>query len=716
MMGEKKALNEIKWKSVFATSQDNLIEDFFRPALAASIRYDRGVGFFSSSWVREAAEGLANFACNDGKARWVTSPILDQKDWDALIRGSKSETSSLLDTLIVKNVDIIKNELTRDTLSSLAWMIADGIIDFKLACPRNKLSGDFHSKFGLFYDAYGNKLCFSGSYNDSFHGLTNDETISVYPSWNDSLIEYITSYQNRFEKLWNDEDGNVKVYDLPSAAKEKILQLRKYDRPYPTPPSVSKAIEIKRSENKRNRFCFSDDFDPRDYQKDAIKSWAEKGGKRGILAMATGSGKTLTSLWAAKLIADGCKPNPFAVVIVCPFINLASQWVLEIQSIGMECVECFDRSKAIWQKELEKEYSSLMLGNKEVLVIVVSNATFTTQNFQDRLKTSKILHMLIADEVHNLGADKLSNSLNQEIKIRMGLSATPHRHYDNTGTESLFKYFGPPVFEYSLSDAIRDEHLTPYYYYPILIDLTEDETDDYWEITQQISTFYTKEDDGVLPEIVKNLLIKRTRLLSGARNKMSALRKSIEDLQSQNLKFEKALVYCGDVSSMDENSNKRIRNIEEVMQSLHEMNFQVKKITCDEGREERDEAVNALKEGSVHGLVAIRCMDEGIDIPDARLGFIMASSTNPRQFVQRRGRLLRKANGKKFAHIFDFVVKPPDLSSYSNDEKNYKKVERSLFKRELERIKEFCDDALNGPVAMSGLRAIKDEYDLLGYE
>ena len=196
---------------------------FFRPALGASVRYDRGVGFFSSSWVREAADGLANFACNDGKARWVTSPILDQKDWDALIRGSKSETRSLLDTLIVKNVDIIKNELTRDTLSSLAWMISDGIISFKLACPRNKLSGDFHSKFGLFYDAYGNKLCFSGSYNDSFHGLTNDETISVYPSWNDSLIEYITSYQNRFEKLWNDEDGNVKVYDLPSAAKEKFF-------------------------------------------------------------------------------------------------------------------------------------------------------------------------------------------------------------------------------------------------------------------------------------------------------------------------------------------------------------------------------------------------------------------------------------------------------------------------------------------------------------
>ena len=324
--------------------------------------------------------------------------------------------------------------------------------------------------------------------------------------------------------------------------------------------------------------------------------------------------------------------------------------------------------------------------------------------------------MIIADEVHNLGADKLSNSLNQDIKIRMGLSATPHRHFDDEGTQALFDYFGDPVYEYSLRDAIRDKHLTRYYYYPILVDLTEEETDEYWEITQQLSRYYSRGEKGDLPEFMKTLLIRRSRLLSGARNKMDSLRQAIESLGEHNLTFEKALVYCGDGKVIEEESNEHLRNIEEVTELLYKMNFRVKKITFEENRTERDSAVNALKTGEVHSLVAIRCMDEGIDIPDARLGFIMASSTNPRQFIQRRGRLLRKATGKKFAHIFDFIVNPPDLSPYSTDNFTFKKVERNLFKRELDRINEFCQDAENGPVALANLRELRDRYDLLGYE
>ena len=710
----EQSLKSRSWRRIYSTSENNLIDDFFKPALKASVRYDRGVGFFSSSWVKQAAEGLAEFACNDGKARWVTSPILAENDWDALLKGTEHEVNSVLENLMVKNVEAIKNELVRETLSALAWMVSDEIIEFKLACPRNKLSGDFHSKFGVFYDGQGDRIGFTGSYNDSLHGLTNDETISVYPSWEPVLEEFIKDYEKRFERLWNNQDGNVRVYDLPNAAKNQILQLREYDRPYPKTKSSFEAIEVIRRANHLNRFCFPSDFDPRAYQKKAIKSWSEKGKKKGILAMATGSGKTLTSLWAAKLVADQCKP--LVVVIVCPFINLASQWVGEIHGISMECVECFDRSRSDWEAELEKEYAALMLGTKEVLPIIVSNATFTTKNFQLCLKTEKIVHMLIADEVHNLGSDKLSGSLSPDIKIRMGLSATPHRHYDDEGTQALFDYFGEPVFEYSLKDAIDDGHLTRYFYYPILVDLTENETDEYWDITQKLSRYHSKDEKGGLPEFMKNLLIKRTRLLSGARNKMDLLRQTIDKLEDQDLIFEKALVYCGDVSVIDEESNERLRNIEEVTQLLYEMNFRVNKITYEEDRDQRDAAVNSLKSGEIQALVAIRCMDEGIDIPDARLGFIMASSTNPRQFVQRRGRLLRTATGKKYAHIFDFVVSPPDLSHYSPDDYSYKKVERNLFKRELERIKEFCNDAENGPVAMGKLRQIRDRYNLLGYE
>ena len=271
-------LKSVDWKRVYTTSEDDLINDFFKPALKNSIRYDRGVGFFSSSWIQEAAEGLAEFACNDGKARWITSPILDKKDWEALLKGSEAENDEALSTFMVNNVNVLKEKITRERLSALAWMVSDGILEFKLACPRHKLCGDFHSKFGVFYDENGDKIGFNGSYNDSHHGLTNDETISVYPGWVQVLEEFTANYEKRFENLWNNQDGNVKVYDLPNAAKSGILKLRQYSRPYPPlNPFQRKSKLFGRKTSKC--FCFPDDFD-QSYQKDAIKSWAEKGGKR----------------------------------------------------------------------------------------------------------------------------------------------------------------------------------------------------------------------------------------------------------------------------------------------------------------------------------------------------------------------------------------------------------------------------------------------------
>jgi superfamily II DNA or RNA helicase len=703
-------LKSHSWKKLLSTSEHDLIADFFEPALSSSLRYDRGVGYFSSGWIRKAAEGLAGFASNNGKARWITSPILSKDDWSALIKGAEGEVDSELSNLLSKNVDALIKELKRHTLSALAWMISDGIIEFKLACPRNELSGEFHSKFGTFTDENGDRLSFSGSYNDSVQGLRNDETISVYCSWDPALQEYVDEYERRFERIWNNDDANVRVYDLPSAAKNQILKLREYDRPYRTPKGVKQRADEIRQDNKANRFHFPENFVPRKYQEEAIRSWAVVGDKKGILAMATGSGKTLTSLWAAKLIADKCKP--FAIIIVCPFINLASQWVKEIRSLGMNCVECFDRPKAKWEEELGNEYSSLMLGSKEVLPIVVTNATFTTKHFQDALKTDKVVHMIIADEVHNLGADKLSGCLDDKVKIRMGLSATPKRHFDEEGTQALFDYFGEPVFEYSLKDAIDEGHLTKYHYHPVLVDLTEEETDQYWEITQKLSRYHSSDEQGNLPDFMKTLLIQRARLLSGARNKMDCLRNTIQNLG--DLPFDKALVYCGDSSSVDGDTSETLRNIDEVTQLLHDMEFRVNKITFEENREQRDSFIGDLKAGKIHALVAIRCMDEGIDIPDARLGFIMASSTNPRQFIQRRGRLLRTARGKRLANIYDFIVRPPDLTPYSPDEMAFR-VEKKLFKRELARISEFCQDAENGPVAFASLRELRDRYNLLDH-
>lgn len=706
---ENMGLKSQKWSKMFNTSEHDLIKDFFVPALSLSESYDRGVGFFSSGWFREAAKGLTQFAAKGGTARWITSPILSKVDWDALMKGVEGDIDPILEKHLQSNIYLLEHELESDTLSALSWMISDGIIEMRLACPKSELSGEFHSKFGTFRDKHGQKLSFNGSYNDSIQGLRNYEEILPYWSWDDTLNTYVEINENRFERLWTNQDPNVHTYPLPEAAKQQILKLRQATRPYDVKSPPQKENAEPHSTHLPNRLTFPYDFDLREYQKEAIRAWRDAGGK-GILEMATGSGKTLTALYAAKLVSE--KKKPLVLLIICPYINLATQWVGELSGLQVEGIGCFEGISK-WHSSLQSAYANVLLGSQDFLAIVTTNATFTSEAFQKSLKISKLPHMLIADEVHNLGAEKLSGCLSDKISMRLGLSATPERHMDEEGTQALFNYFGKPVFEYPISRAIREGNLTKYYYHPVVVDLTDEEAQEYCEITRKISKASQMDCDGNMSSSLKKLLIQRARLLGIAHNKIPKLKEVVQGLDSDS--FKKALVYCGDGSTEDEITQESVRNIDKVTSMLFEMNYRVAKFTCDESRGKRDSIINQLKSDEIDAIVAIRCMDEGIDIPDAALGFILASSTNSRQIVQRRGRLLRKAQGKRFAHIYDFIVQPPEMSDYTNDQSAFK-TERNLFKRELRRIIEFCKDAINGEQALSVLRDLRLKYNLIAYD
>jgi hypothetical protein len=229
------SLQDLNLKIAYNTSKDDLIENFFVPLLCNSIKYDRGVGYFSSSWIREALFGMIDFANNGGKARWITSPILSQDDWNAMLLGDKAKNDEVLKKLLDHIIVEMKNELEKDVLVAFAWMIADGIIEFKLAKPRNKLTCEYHAKVGIFTDSEGNSTSFDGSYNDSEHGLYNFESIKVFNSW-DLTCEYVDQEKETFENIWNNQDQNIQVYDIPSAAKANILELVNYsNRPYKKP-------------------------------------------------------------------------------------------------------------------------------------------------------------------------------------------------------------------------------------------------------------------------------------------------------------------------------------------------------------------------------------------------------------------------------------------------------------------------------------------------
>lgn len=438
-----------------------------------------------------------------------------------------------------------------------------------------------------------------------------------------------------------------------------------------------------------------------------MRAWLDAGG-RGIFAMATGAGKTLTALCLAGKVAE--QNRPLVILVVCPFLNLATQWIREMVRFGLAPIACFS-SREQWEKPLQESYQRAAAGLTQCFSVVVSNATFLSPAFQNALRPAIAQHLLIADEVHNLGAANLRSALPAGISLRLGLSATPVRHGDAAGTQALFDYFGDVVFEFGIDRAIKEGVLVPYRYHPILVDLTEEEADSYRELTARIARAWIKAEDEDESDQLKMLLIKRARLLASAANKLPAL---TEVLRTHGEPVEKAIVYCGDGTVECPATAELDRQIVAVTRLLGERHqLKIRRFTCDESPEEREQILTALRNGGLHAVVAIRCLDEGIDVPDVRLGFLLASSTNPRQFIQRRGRLLRRASGKTHAVIYDFLVRPPDFGGESDA--SAFNVERRLFGRELERALEFCRSAENGPIALQKLQDLRLTYNLLAH-
>jgi DNA phosphorothioation system restriction enzyme len=727
----------------------NLYSDFFDRALRVSISYNRGVGYFSSGWLRIAAAGMAAFAAHGGRARWVTSPILSESDWEALYSGEEAKVNETLKASLAQSVQDLERTLQHDTLSALSWMVADGILNFRLAVPREKLAGgEFHDKFGIFTDADGNRVSFNGSYNDSIQGSRNYESIKVFCSWEAAFAPLVEADAQRFEKLWSNQDPNVRIYPLPEAVREQILKLRPAERPYPRPPWIeTEAVgpaptpapppEAPAPAAPPRVYPVTPDAEPgeafvesanpsiqrlvlpprlliRHYQREAIRAWSSNEG-RGVFAMATGTGKTITALTLATKVAERNPDRPFVLIILCPYINLCRQWEGELLTFGVQAVGCYE-GHARWETLFDEAYQRLHAKLGKVAAFVVSNATFQSDAFQIRLKArlaaQSVTPFIIADEAHNLGAKGVQKCLPPEIHLRLALSATPDRHLDPEGTQSIFDYFGKVVYTFPLGRAIAEGYLTQYEYHPILVNLSPEEAEQYWQITQQLSRLLASGNGETLNEMSEfsmHLLIKRARLIGAAADKLTQLDLLLKRLPE---KPRRALFYCGDGRTGDTFTKEDKRQIELVAQLLgNQHNLRVRSFTYQEKTADREEILRDLRSGFLDGVVAIRCLDEGIDLPALETGFLLASSCNPRQFVQRRGRLLRNAPGKDRAIIYDFVVVPPPMDGDIND--HAFNLERRLFQSELKRISEFCKTALNGFAALETLASIRKHYNLI---
>lgn len=681
---------ELNLPKTLDTSTGDIIEDFFVPVLAHAVRYDRGVGFFSSSWIKLAAKGLVKFAQNQGRARWITSPILDEEDWEALWEGNQARIDAILRVSLFRSVDKLLQDLEANTRSALAWMVADEILDFRLAVPQNKLDKEFHAKFGVFYDASGNRVAFNGSYNDSITGTRSYDEIDIYCSWEEVERRRVDTREQRFQKLWDNQDPNVRVFKLPDAAREEILKLRTPERPYKAPNWVKE---------KRSKYVVNSttphiplDIQLRNYQKTAIKGWFDNQ-CCGLWEMATGTGKTITALGAAVELFELNKR--LLLVVACPYKHLVTQWSDEAEKFGFRPL-CVAESRKKWEGEVSRNLQRFGRRQTDLVMIITTNDALHSEVLPSILAPYWSEACLIIDEAHYAGAPKMLASLPEAAPFRLGLSATPVRHYDEDGTEAILEYFHDIVFSLPLEDAIGP-FLTPYYYHAIPVEITDNEFEEYAELTRKLQKLFHS-DDTDFSEAAQKIAIKRARILNNSVAKIDWLRDNIEDYAT----LKHTLFYVGEYL------------FPEVMTLLgFEKRIRIHEFTQRQNNKDREEILESFENGELQALVAMKCLDEGVDVPPTRTAYFLASSSNPREFIQRRGRVLRKSPGKEHATVYDLIAIPPrSFIEQGPANPDFSAVQAAV-KREYKRVKEFARLAKNHYQALDEMFEIANQLELL---
>lgn len=700
-------LRELQIKNEYRSLHDNIPNDFYIPLLNESIMYKRSVGYFSSKVLIGISYGIEKLIKNGGFIRLICSPNLDSEDIIAINSGYQSRINETIEKKMLAEIKEPENEFEEERLNYLANLIASNKLDIKVALSYNKGKfGLYHEKLGLFYDKESNIVAFSGSMNETYNAVSeNYEAIDVFKSWNDPDGRVLQK-ENAFDSLWDNVDKAAHVLSFPDAVKNKIVSYKKEKIDYQLLNADTKDY-LKRINQEKEilNYCAVPYIDEciqlRDYQKEAIIKW-EENNFCGIYDMATGSGKTYTAYASIVALINKCvKGNkPILVIVLCPYQHLVEQWMEDIDKFHIDnrLVGYGSNGDKDYVSKLKRSIRDLKDGVKKYQLFISTNATYRLTKIQDILKDISIDVALIVDEAHYVGTKSFSKYLNQKYKYRLALSATIDRYRDEFGTSLIHDYFGSVCIKYTLEDAIKNNNLSKYYYYPVINVLTYEEREKYERLTKQIKKLNHGNDEiknnSEMSEELKLLLIKRSLIVAAAENKLA----NLEELMSKYINENYMLVYCGATRVTDyaltddiEPDTIELRQIDQVTRLLgNKLGMNVKRYTSKEDVKERMEIRSDFAAGQpVNALVAIKCLDEGVNIPNIRKAFILASTTNPREYVQRRGRVLRKAKGKEAAYIFDFITIPYELEKAKTMDSFALSEYKTLIKNELKRMKEY---------------------------
>lgn len=658
---------------------EKVIQEFYVPVLQEAILYKRLTGYFSSQVLALAARGVAGLIKNGGKMQLIASPVVSEKDFEVLSNYRAEDLEEFVERqfeLAMADVNDLASTIAFDHLRALGWMLREEILEIRILVPKDIHSGSgiFHSKVGIIEDSLGNMVSFSGSVNETAMGWSqNIEEFKVFKSWEPGSENWVKHDLALFNKYWNlSSDSGFEAVPLPKKSVEKLLAI--------APEEIEELNLATPAVSTRK---------PRKYQLDAIEAWRNSGYK-GILEMATGTGKTFTARQCVDLWKDG-KENSL-ILITAPTQTIGSQW----QEVMSDLNPITTFSSKSWRELLRDAISNYSLGiSKHIVFVSVQNTASTDEFIAEFQKLISITsnHLFIADEMHGLGAPVFRKALNERFEARLGLTATPNRWFDEDGTELLTDYFGGVIFTFGLHQALtwedpisRQTPLCPYNYHPEFVDLDELEMESYLELTKKIIIQSSRSSEGDGDEWLQRLQEERASVLKKAHDKFTALERVLDSISD----FSGCLIYCSDREQIDD-----------VIEIVSKRGITYRTFTGKEGTSprsefggvsERDWILQSFEEGDVQALIAMKCLDEGVDIPSARIGIILASTTNPREFIQRRGRLLRRAKGKEVAEIYDMIVAPIFNEEDQSEVLNYA---RKIMEKELRRADEFAKDAIN---------------------
>jgi superfamily II DNA or RNA helicase len=690
--------------------------------------------------------------------RLIINDILTDADKEAVEKGvGNTMIEEVFDLSDIGTLRDMLSERDRHFFECLSWLIRNEKIDIKIIAP---LSGEgiAHTKCGVFSDGL-SKVAFDGSVNFSRTALLeNKESLTASCSWDGEIeIAKIKDIESEFAKTFGGNDPTVRYLDasevrtrITDSFKDKelvellddevkLIEKQKKDKDLPV--SVKMALEKAKDKVKKaiSKYKTAPGVEvntdgphfpypsgPREYQKIAFENW-KANGQKGLFAMATGTGKTITSLNC--LYEIYMHSGYYKAIILVPTVTLVDQWEIECKKFGFNnIIKVCSRNKS-WKNDIDRLKATEAISSKKGLsyVIIGTYASYgKTDVHQELNEFSKKQVLLIADEAHNMGAPNIQHKL---IGIpylrRIGLSATPERQFDDTGNRNIRKFFGAEdgyTYEYSMEEAINNGVLCEYYYFPHIVRLTDAEMEEYAKISDRLAKMYnfSKETFDKDNDILTMLLIKRKRIIHKASKKMGVFKGILQERIAEKGDLKYTLVYVPegnfpdtyaadmyDTHDVIKDDPESEHLIDEYTQAIREAGSRITVKQFTSQTSDREQTLKDFANGQLQVLTSMKCLDEGVDVPRSELAIFCASTGNPRQFIQRRGRILRTHKDKEFATIHDLIVIPE-----VNLESDSYRMERNMVRAELNRVKNFAMLSRNLDYTIQELEEILDYYKL----